>query len=113
MLKVMTFNIQHALDYQKQIIDFDLFINAIKKYDADICGLNEVRGFGPLEDYTDQTNTIGNGLGFNRYFGEAIKVQETSPYGNAIVSRYSFKAVKTIKIPDPETKKGRENFVPI
>ena len=31
MFKVMTFNIQHALDYQKQAIDFDLFINAIKK----------------------------------------------------------------------------------
>lgn len=110
MLKVMTFNIQHALDYQKQIIDFDLFINAIKKYEADVCGLNEVRGDGPVEDYTDQTNAIANGLGFNGYFGEAIKVQGTSPYGNAIVSRFPFKTVETIAIPDPKIKRGEYSF---
>lgn len=110
MLKVMTFNIQHALDYQKQVIDFDLFINAIKKYGADVCGLNEVRGEGPVENYTDQTDTISNGLGFNGYFGEAIRVQGTSPYGNAIVSRYPFKSVETIKIPDPKTKRGKYSF---
>ena len=110
MLKVMTFNIQHALDYLKQIIDFDLFINAIKKYSADVCGLNEVRGDGPLEDYTDQTNAIANGLGFKSYFGEAIKVQGTSPYGNAIVSRYPLKSAETFAIPDPIIKKGKYGF---
>lgn len=110
MLKLMTFNIQHALDYQKQVIDFDLFINAIKKYGADVCGLNEVRGDGPLEDYTDQTTAIADGLGFNSYFGEAIKVKSTSPYGNAIVSKYPFKSVETIKIPDPEIKIGKHSF---
>lgn len=110
MLKVMTFNIQHALDYQKQIIDFDLFINATKKYEADVCGLNEVRGDGPLEDYTDQTTAIAEGLGFNSYFGEAIKVQGTSPYGNAIVSRFPFKSVETFAIPDPKIKRGKHGF---
>lgn len=110
MFKVMTFNIQHALDYKKQIIDFDLFVYAIKKYNADVCGLNEVRGAGPLEDYTDQTTTIANGLGFNSYFGEAIKVKGTSPYGNAIVSRYPLKSVETIKIPDPKIKIGKQSF---
>lgn len=110
MLKVMTFNIQHALDYQKQVIDFDLFINAIKKYGADVCGLNEVRGDGPLEDYTDQTTAIAEGLGFNSYFGEAIKVQGTSPYGNAVVSKFPFKSVETFAIPDPKSKRGKHSF---
>lgn len=110
MLKVMTFNIQHALDYQKQIIDFNLFVNAIKKHGADVCGLNEVRGAGPVKDYTDQTNTIADGLGFHRYFGEAIKVQGTSPYGNAIVSKFPFKSVETIAIPDPAIKRGKLSF---
>lgn len=86
----MTFNIQHALDYQKQVIDFDLFVNAIKKYGADVCGLNEIRGDGPVEDYTDQTSAIAEGLNFNGYFGEAIKVQGTSPYGNAVISKFPF-----------------------
>ena len=106
----MTFNIQHALDYQKQIIDFDLFVNAIKNHSADVCGLNEVRGAGPVKDYTNQTNTIGDGLGFYHYFGEAIKVQGTSPYGNAIVSRFPFKSVETIAISDPKIKIGKYGF---
>lgn len=100
-MKIMTFNIQHCLDYKKQVIDFDLFADAIKKYDIDVCGLNEVRGEGPVKDYTDQTNILGDKLGYYRYFGEAIKVKKTSPYGNAIVSRYPIKSAETIKIPDP------------
>ena len=100
----MTFNIQHALDYKNKLINTDLFADAISNYCIDFCGLNEVRGEGPIEGYTDQTNAIGDALGFYRYFGEAIKVKGTSPYGNAVVSRYPFKSVETIKIPDPDTE---------
>jgi len=103
-MKVMTFNIQHALDFQRRVIDTDLFVRAIAKHGADVCGLNEVRGAGPIEGYTDQTPAIGEGLGFHHYFGEAIRVGGTSPYGNAIVSRVPFKSVETIAIPDPEDK---------
>ena len=101
-MKVMTFNIQHCLDYKKQVIDIDLFADSIKNYDPDVCGLNEVRGEGPVEGYTDQTNALGDKLGWDRYFGEAIKVRKTSPYGNAIVSKHKFKSAETIKIPDPK-----------
>lgn len=101
-MKVMTFNIQHALDYKRQIISTDLFADAIRKHGIDFCGLNEVRGEGPIEGYTDQTNAIGDALGYYRYFGEAIKVRGTSPYGNAIMSKYPFKSVETVKIPDPD-----------
>ena len=100
-MKIMTFNIQHALDYINQKIDVDLFIEKIKYYGADVCGINEVRGEGPLDGYTDQTNAIADGLGFNRYFGEAIKVDGTSPYGNALVSSYPIKSCETILIPEP------------
>ncbi len=103
-MRIMTFNIQHALDYKKGIINTDLFVNAIKNRNIDFCGLNEVRGKGPIEGYTDQTNAIGDGLGYYRYFGEAIKVHGTSPYGNAVVSRFPFKSVETIMIPDPENQ---------
>ena len=103
-MKIMTFNIQHCLDFKKQVIDFDLFADAIKKYDVDVCGLNEVRGDGPLEDYTDQTNILGDKLEYYRYFGEAIKVKNSSPYGNAIVSRHPIISAETIKIPDPYFK---------
>ena len=109
-MKIMTFNIQHCLDYKKQIIDFDLFAAAIRENGADVCGLNEVRGSGPVKDYSDQTNTLADKLGFYRYFGEAIKVKGTSPYGNAIVSKYEIKSAETIKIPDPLFKLEKVNY---
>lgn len=99
--KVMTFNIQHALDYQNDKIDIDLFINSIKEQSPDICGLNEVRGEGPIEGYTDQTNAIADGLGYNRYFAKAIDVGGSSPYGNAFVTKYLIKSAETIAVPDP------------
>ncbi len=103
-MKVMTFNIQHALDFKTKIIDTNLFANAIKDNHADICGLNEVRGNGPLEGYTDQTNAIAESIGYNRYFSEAIKVEGTSPYGNALVSKYPIIESETIKIPKVQIK---------
>lgn len=109
-MKIMTFNIQHCLDYKKHVIDIDLFVDTIKKYAPDVCGLNEVRGDGPLDGYTDQTNLLGDKLGWDRYFGEAIKVKKTSPYGNAIVSRYPLKSAETIKIPDPMFRIERASY---
>ncbi len=111
-MRVMTFNIQHALNYKKQVIDIDLFVRAIKKHNADFCCLNEVRGEGPLKGYTDQTNAIGDGLGFYRYFGEAIKVGNTSPYGNAITGRYPFKSAETIAIPITLDRSEDSNYEP-
>lgn len=103
-MKIMTFNIQHCLDYKNRVIDFDIFADFIKKHSPDVCGLNEVRGEGPAKDYTDQTNILGDKTGLNRYFGEAIKVNKTSPYGNAILSCYEIRSAETIKIPDPILK---------
>lgn len=111
-MKIMTFNIQHALDYQNQVIDTDLFVDAIRLYDADVCCLNEVRGEGPLDGYTNQTDAIGDGLNFFRYFGEAVKVDGTSPYGNAVVSRLPFKSHETVAIPEVENKSDDEYHEP-
>lgn len=103
-LKVMTFNTQHCLDYRNDKIDIDLFVDTIKSVNPDICGLNEIRGEGPLEGYTDQTNALGDGLGYNRYFAKAIDVDGTSPYGNAFVARYPIKSAETVPVPDPVFK---------
>ena len=109
-MKVMTFNIQHCLDYKKNKINIPLFVDTIKQCGADICGLNEVRGKGHLFGYTDQTNALGDGLSFNRYFAEAIKVNGRGPYGNAVVSRYPLKSAETVKIPDPDDKNADGSF---
>ncbi|MEE1137342.1 MAG: endonuclease/exonuclease/phosphatase family protein [Acutalibacteraceae bacterium] len=97
-MKIMTFNIQHALDFKNKIIDTDLFAGAIKKHSIDICGLNEVRGEGPLEGYTDQTNAIADALKYEKYFAKAVMVDGTSPYGNALVSRYPVISAETVPI---------------
>ena len=100
-MKVMTFNVQHCLDYQNQVIDIPLFADFIREQDVDICGLNEIRGEGNWEGYTDQTNSLGDMLGCNRYFAEAIKVVGTNPYGNALLAKYEIKSAEVIHIPDP------------
>ena len=109
-MKIMTFNIQHCLNYTENVIDINFFAQAIKKYNPDFCGLNEVRGEGPLDGYTDQTNKLADLLGMDRYFGEAIKVNKTSPYGNAIVSKHRIISAETVKIPDPIFKIERAGY---
>lgn len=103
-MQVMTLNIQHCLDYRNDKIDIGLFVDSIKEINPDICGLNEVRGAGPIEGYTDQTNAIGDALGYNRYFAKAIDVGGTSPYGNAFVTKYPIKSADTVAVPDPIVK---------
>ena len=103
-MRVMTFNIQHGLDYQNQRIDLPLFVRAIRDEGADLCGLNEVRNEGCEEGYTDQVGTIGKGLGFASYFGEAIRFRGMLPYGNGLVSRCPLLSAETVAIPDPESK---------
>lgn len=108
-MKVMTFNIQHLLYNPEQRIDAQPFAGLIQKYEADFCGLNEVRGDGPADDYTDQTNALGDLLGFFRYFGQAISI-DGNPYGNAVVSRYPIQNAETFLIPDPEEKIPRKYY---
>ena len=43
-------------------------------------------------------------LGWHCYFAPAIWFDETSPYGNAILSRYPLLSAERILIPDPEVK---------
>jgi len=103
-MRIMTFNIQHALDYKNQVIDLPLFSDFIRAQNVDFCGLNEVRGEGNWEGYTDQTNTIGDLLNAQRYFAKAIMVAGTNPYGNAFVTIHPIKSAETVIIPDPEDK---------
>ena len=70
----------------------------------DIVALNEVRGLGPAWEYTAQAETIAGMLGWHCYFAPAIWFDGTSPYGNAILSRYPLLSAERILIPDPEVK---------
>lgn len=99
-MRVMTFNIQHCHAWNEGRINIPLFAKTIRRLRADVCGLNEVRGKGPIGGYTDQVGKIKRRLWYRGVFGEAIKVRGTSPYGNAIVSRKKIREWEVIHISD-------------
>ena len=103
-ISVMSFNIQHCLNYRTRQIDFDLFAQVIRQSGADIVGLNEVNGRGAGADYLPQAEILAERLGFHAYFAQAIAFDGVNPYGNALLSRYSIETAQTILIPDPETR---------
>ena len=102
-IKVMTFNIQHGRDFIKRDINLHMMADVIRNQQADIIGLNEVRGLGTHIDYQEQARIIGEDLGFYYYFGKAIDLPQ-GPYGNALLSRFPLSKIETIMIPDPLIK---------
>lgn len=106
-MRFMSFNTQHCLNYLEQKIDFDIMADAIMKCEADIVGLNEMRGECPsADDYADQTAILSRLSGIkNYYFAEAIKFGGIKPYGNAMLSRLPIISAETITIPNPRIKK--------
>ena len=106
-MKIMTFNTQHCLNYLEQKIDFDIIAKTITECDADIVGLNEMRGEGLSEqDYADQTAILSHLTGIEHYyFAEAIKFDDINPYGNALLSKLPIISAETVIIPDPKIKK--------
>ncbi len=109
-MKIVTFNILHCMNYRTKRIDFEGFANEIKGFDADIIGLNEVRGSGPVKDYTDQLKKLSELTALNYYFGKAILVGGTSPYGNGILAKASVNNAVTLPIPDPAVRTGTEGY---
>lgn len=107
----MSYNTQHCLNYITKEIDFDLIADTIKKCEADIIGLQEIRNKGPKAGYEAQAKIIAKKLGYHYYyFAEAIRFDGENPYGNALISRYPITSAETIPIPDPEIKKYDEYY---
>ena len=105
-MRIISFNTQHCLDYQNQVIDFQLFADTIVSLNADVVGLNEMRGSGIHPEYTDQTKELSNRSGMAHYFfAKAIDVDGVNPYGNAMLSRFPIANAEAILIPDPDPKR--------
>jgi len=103
-INLMSFNIQHGFDYiKKDRIDLTLMANVIKKCEGEIVALNEVRDEGCDITYTAQAKIIGEQLGYNWYFAQAITTKG-GPYGNALMSKYPIIKAETYPIPDPTVK---------
>ncbi len=105
-VKLMSYNTQHCLNFLTRNIDFDGIADTIKKCEADVIGLQEIRDQGQDAQYQPQAKSIAEKLGYPYYyFAEAIRFDGVNPYGNAIISRYPIRSAETILIPDPEIKK--------
>lgn len=101
-MKIMSFNTQHCESYLAKKIDIGLFAHYLKGIDADVIGLNEMRGEGPLDGYTDQLGALAKELGFHSYFAQSILVKGENPYGNGLLSRYPIISAKTVIIQSPD-----------
>ena len=115
-LTVMTFNIQHGVDYERRLrepaasdvdlIDLDRVARAVKPFDPDILSLNEVRDASFEPGFSAQARFLSEMLRLPYYyFGEALAAGNRGPYGNALLSRYPFRNIETVLIPDaPRTR---------
>ncbi len=103
-MKIVSFNIQHAFHYIEKKINFEALAEAIVALDADVVGLNEVRGAGSDPDYTAQAETLARLAGFPyAFFAKAIDTKG-GPYGNAILSKRPLLAAEILPIPDPSPR---------
>lgn len=110
-MKIMSFNTQHCLNYLEQKIDFQLIADVIRSYDADVVGLNEMRGKGEDPEYDAQTEILSRLTGMkHHYFAKAIDVNGKGPYGNALLSNHRIVSAQTIPIPDPVPKSSYGNY---
>ena len=106
LLRIMSYNTQHCLNFYTKKIDFDIIADTIRQCHADIIGLQEMRDASPDPEYQAQTKIIAEKLGYPfYYFAEAIRFDGIHPYGNAIISRYPIASAETILIPDPAAPK--------
>lgn len=109
-LRVLTFNIQHCHPYVQKSwdqIDFALFADVIRCFDADIVGLNEVRGEGESPSYRAQAQILADALGYHAFFAPATYVPKGGPYGNAILSKLPPSKTEIVPIPDPPRDPSR------
>lgn len=101
-MKIMSFNTQHCLGYIDRKIDFELMAKAILELDADVVGLQEMRGEGAHPEYIAQVERLAELTGMRYYyFAKAIDVKGKGPYGNGILSKLPIINAEIIPIPDP------------
>ena len=104
-MRFVSFNTQHCFDYLEKKIDFQKFAETIKQMDADVVGLNEMRGEGIDAEYTEQVKLLSELTGMKYYyFAKAIDIPGKGPYGNGMLSKLPILRVENVKIPDPDPK---------
>ncbi len=110
-MKIMSFNTQHCLNFIEKKIDFQVMADAIKSFNPDIVGLNEMRDKGRDPQYDNQTSILSELTGMkHHYFAKAIEVDGENPYGNALLSKLPILSSETIPVPDADPKTGSKYY---
>lgn len=109
-LNIVSFNTQHCRNFISEKIDYQKVADMLKSFNADIIGLNEMRGEGTLEGYEPQMEILAGLMGYHYYFAPAILVAGTSLYGNGLLSRFPIKSAEKIMIPDPAERTGNSHY---
>ena len=108
-MKIMSFNTQHCLNFITREIDFEVMAKAIKEVDADIVGLNEMRGKSDDPEFAEQVETLATLTGMP-YFYFAPAIYKRGPYGNGFLSKIPIVKAENIPIPDPNPRRFETRY---
>ncbi len=108
-MKIMTFNTQHCLNYITREIDFEVMAKAIREVDADIVGLNEMRGKSDDPEFAEQVETLAALTGMP-YFYFAPAIYKRGPYGNGFLSKIPIVKAENVPIPDPNPRRFETRY---
>ena len=104
-MKVLTYNVQHCRSYLRDVIDIPAVADAIRGYDADIVGLNEMYGKGTKPQFTAQIEALAHLADYPyHFFAKAIDFKGINPYGNGFLSRVKIAHAEVIPVPDPDPR---------
>lgn len=109
-IKVMTYNIQHGLDYilrktqQIRKIDLEKIANIIKDNNAEIVGINEIYNTSETNpDRVDQIKKLSSYTGIKYpIFAKAISSNGLNDYGNAFLSNYEILSFESFNVYSPK-----------
>lgn len=108
-MKIMTFNIQHGLDYLLRLkgirkVNFEKIALLINKYKPDIISFNEIYNTGNDLEFGNQIKKLSQLCNYSYYsFSKAIDTKN-GEYGNALLSNIPFISKEDYKIEDPLLK---------
>lgn len=98
-LRVLTYNIHHGNPPSKpDLIDLDAIARVINESKADIVALQEVETGVNRSGGINEAKVLAEKTGLNYQFFKAID-HDGGDYGIAILSRYKFKDVKLVPLP--------------
>lgn len=114
-MRIMTYNIQHGIDYTADhwVCNLDLSLDIVKKFNPEICAFNEIFGDGDGGEFFNQPKYIADNTNYECIFSQAADFGKNRRYGNALATKFPIKNVENFNIPqsddpnDPAYKEPR------